>query len=114
MPPRKLSRYAFASASLDAGGALLLSDPEPFRYRELSDNTLHRVADGDTLFRLAGRYFSAIARPAGLWWVIADFQPVPIVDPTLALEIGRAMIIPSTRTVLELVFNEARRTEAPT
>lgn len=111
MPPRRYSRHTFTSAGMDDAGALVLSDPEPFRYRELADTRTHVVRDGETLFTLAGRYFSPMRRPAGLWWIIADFQPEPIVDPTIALAAGRMIFVPSVRAVTELVFSETRREE---
>ena len=46
---------------------------------------------------------------AALWWVIADFQPEPVHDPTRALEVGRVMFIPSERTLVEEVFSSRRR-----
>lgn len=112
MPPRRYSRYTFCAGVLDEAGRLFLTEREPYRYRALPDNRQHVVKEGETLFTLAGRYYSALPRPAGLWWVIADFQPDPIHDPTLQLEPGRALVVPSLRTVLEEVFSEKRRQEA--
>ena len=112
MPPRRFSRYAFSAAVLDDEERLLLTEREPFRFRPLADNRQHVVKEGESLFSLAGRFFAPLPRPAGLWWVIADFQPDPIHDPTVALEPGRVLIIPSVRTVLEEVFSERRREEA--
>ena len=112
MPPRRYSRYTFCAGVLDEAGRLFLTEREPYRYRALPDNRQHVVKEGETLFTLAGRYYSALPRSAGLWWVIADFQPDPIHDPTLQLEPGRALIVPSLRTVLEEVFSEKRRLEA--
>jgi hypothetical protein len=112
MPPRRFSRYTFSSAVLDEDERLVLTDREPFRFRALPDNRQHVVKEGDTLFSLAGRYFAPLPRPAGLWWVIAEFQPDPIHDPTLSLEIGRVVLVPSVRTVVEEVFAEKRRQEA--
>jgi hypothetical protein len=43
---------------------------------------------------------------------IADFQPDPVHDPTLSLDLGRVLFIPSVRVVTEEVFAEARRQEA--
>jgi len=43
--------------------------------------------------------------------VIADFQPDPVHDPTLSLDLGRVLFIPSVRVVTEEVFAEARRQE---
>jgi len=111
MPPRRFSRYAFCAAMLDNAARLFLTEREPFRFRERPDTRQHVVAQGDTLFGLAGRYFAPLPRPSGLWWVIADFQPEPIFDPTLALELRRVVFVPSIRVVTEEVFAEARRQE---
>lgn len=128
MPPRRFSRHTFTLgytpddadddvACFEApwpgrtAGKLQLTEREPFRFRELPDNRLHRVQQGDTLFTLAARYFGTMPRPAGLWWVIADFQPQPITDPTVRLRPGALIAIPSIRTVQEDIFSEARRRE---
>ena len=111
MPPRRFSRFTFSAAVLDDAGRLLLAEREPYRFRALADTRQHVVQQGDTLFTLAGRYFAPLPRPAGLWWVIADFQPEPIHDPTLALELGRLLFIPSVRVITEEIFSEARRQE---
>jgi len=111
MPPRLYSRHTFCTAQTDDNGKLFLSEREPFRYQELPDNSVHLVAQGDTLWSLAYLYFQPLPRPSGLWWVIADFQPDPIFDPTLQLAEGSYLIIPSVRTVLEKVFSESRRYE---
>lgn len=112
MPPRRFSRYTFSAAVMDDEERLFLTDREPFRFRPLSDNRQHVVREGDTLFSLAGRYFASLPRPAGLWWVIADFQPEPVHDPTLSLELGRLVVVPSVRTLVEEVFSEKRRVES--
>lgn len=111
MPPGDLSRYLFCHGLTDAAGRLFLSDRVPYRYRVLQDNRFHVVNEGDTLFSLAHIYFSRLPRPSGLYWVIADFQPDPIVDATRKLSIGTQLVIPSTRTLIEEIFNEARRDE---
>ena len=111
MPPRRFSRFSFSAAVLDDGGRLFLTEREPFRFRSLPDSRQHVVQQGDTLFSLAGRYFAPLPRPSGLWWVLADFQPEPIHDPTLALDLGRVVFIPSVRVITEEVFAEARRQE---
>ena len=111
MPPRRYSRYAFCEALLDDDERLFLTDREPYRFRALSDNRQHVVKEGETLFSLAGRYFAPLPRPAGLWWIIADFQSDPIQDPTLGLEVGSVLVVPSMRTVVEEIFSEKRRQE---
>lgn len=116
MPPRKYSRHLFCLGIKDADAndsedALQLTEREPFPYRDLSDTAQHLVREGETLHTIAGRYYSDIPGGARLWWVIADFQPDPIHDPTLKLDTGRTLFIPSVRTVLELIFSETRRME---
>lgn len=109
MPPRRNSRHTFTTAFLEESGEeLVLTDAEPFRFRNYPDNRTHVVVLEDTLFNLAARYFKGVKRPAGLWWIISDFQPDPIHDPTLALEPGTTLWIPSLRTVTEEIFSASR------
>jgi len=112
MPPRKFSRHVFTIGFKDSNDRLILTDRVRYPYRVFQDNREHPVQQGDTLQNLASRYFKPLQRPSGLWWVIADFQPTPIHDPTLLLEPSRIMIIPSVRTVLEEIFSATRRQEA--
>lgn len=116
MPPRRFSRHTYVLGIADeaAPDALQLTERTPYGYRTLGDTRQHTVAQGDTLWSLAARYFAGFARPAGLWWVIADFQPDPILDPTITLTPGTTLYIPSVRTVTELIFSETRRTEPET
>ena len=48
-------------------------------------------------------------RGCGFWWAIADFQPDPIVDPTLELEVGRTIFIPSERVLTDVILGAGRR-----
>lgn len=112
MPPRKYSRNSYCAGFRDSEGSRYLTDRERYLFRHLADTRLHVVQDGDDLFRLAGRYFSPLPRACGLWWIIADFQPQPIHDPTLALAPGTVLQIPSIRTVVEDIFNGRRIREA--
>lgn len=102
--------YSFSEGRKDSDGKIYLTEPEPFAYEDLPDNLEHVVRDGETLYSLAGRYFRNFKRPAGLFWVIAGFQPEPIHDPTIALRKGSVLIIPSELTVQTRVFSERRRT----
>ena len=111
MPPSAQSRYRFADGILDTDGNLWLYPPDPYPYRELDDTREHPVIDGDTLWALAARYFPRFDRASELFWVIADFQPQPIIDPTIRLEAGTVLYIPSERTLTEEILNEARRLE---
>ena len=97
MAPRTGSRHLFALGVPDELGRRFLSEREPYRFKEHTDTRVHVVAQGDTLEGLAGRYFAPLPRACGFWWVLADFQPDPIVDPTLELDVGRMWIGPSVR-----------------
>ena len=109
MPPGNTSRYLFCQGLKDPAGRLFLSDRVPYRFRELKDNRFHLVSEGDTLFMLAHIYFAPLERPAQYYWVIADFQPDPILDATRKIPIGTQIVIPSVRTLIEEIFNEADR-----
>ena len=100
------SRYRYNRQLYDDNGALYLDEREPVRYAAQYDDRLHQVQDGDTLWGLAYLYFQGIPRASGLWWVIAEYQPEPIVDPTIVLEVGSTVIIPSLRFVRTKIFNE--------
>jgi hypothetical protein len=108
MPPRVGSRYSFSWGIRDSQGRLFLTDREPYGYHDHPDNRVHVVMQGDTLFHLAGRYFAPLPRACGYWWAIADFQPdSPILDPTLELQPGSRIWIPSTRVLTDVVLSDA-------
>jgi hypothetical protein len=112
MPLFERSRFTFCVPWFDDLGRLYLDDRAPYRYRAFADNTVHLVQEGDTIWSIAGQHFRPAPRAAGLWWAIADFQPNPIHDPTIALVPGSVLVLPSLRTVLEEVLGEARRSES--
>lgn len=110
MPPRRNSRHLYTSATKrDADGPLFLSDRVPYRFRPLPDNEPYEVREGDTLWSIAAERYAALGdlprtSAAMLYWVIADFQPIPIHDPTVQLVPGEKLILPSVRTVQEQVL----------
>lgn len=112
MPPRERSRHIFTTGTrLDDIGEeeLFLTEREPYGYKQRDDNRARVVDSGDTLYTLAGRFFRRLPRPAGLWWVVADYQPQPIHDPTIQLSVGSIVVIPAERVVDEEIFSEDRR-----
>ncbi len=110
MPPRLYSRYQFCVGYPDpTTGALTLTDRVPFRFAPFPDNIQHPVKVGDTLRTIAQRYYAALSQAPNLWWVIADFQPNPIIDPTIQLEVGSVLQVPSLKTVQAEVFNVANQ-----
>lgn len=105
------SRYTFCEGREDSAGRQFLTPRVPYRYRDLPDNVRHVARQGDTWWGLAARYFAGARRPAGYWWAIADFQPVPVTDPTVALVAGQVVVVPSLRTLREEILGEKRRTD---
>jgi hypothetical protein len=101
--PGIVSRHQTAYGYYDESNIPFLGDRSPYFYRELTDNIVHKVVEGDTLQNLAYRYYQALSEgvnsAAQLWWVIADFQPEPIHDPTRSLTPGSYVVLPSLNTV---------------
>jgi hypothetical protein len=106
------SRYRFCETAVDEQGRTFLDQRRPYRYRAFSDNTVHLVQQGESIFTIAAKRFGQYPRPAGLWWVIADFQPVPIHDPTIQLAAGARLVIPSARAVADIILNPDRERES--
>lgn len=103
------SRHGLSVAQRDPEGRLYLTEREPYTFRSLSDTIEHSVVDGDSWHRIAHRHYAgAFANPERLWWVIADFQPKPVLDPTIAPEVGSIVYVPSPRVVLSQVLSSAR------
>lgn len=106
------SRHLFCEQWLDDEQRLFLDARRPYRYRAFDDNTVHLVKDGESIFSIAGHHFIGQDRAAGLWWIIADFQPEPIIDPTIQLIAGTQLILPSIQKVQSEILGEARRSES--
>ena len=64
---------------------------EPFRYRDRPDNRFFMARRGDMLHHIATAFYG----DPKLYWAIADYQPVPILNPLVPLEEGRQIIVPS-------------------
>lgn len=109
MAPYAGSRHSFTQGVQDEDGRCLLTEREPYRFAAHADARIHLVTQGDTLFGLAGRYFAPLPRACGFWWAIADFQPDPIIDATLELDVGRRLFVPSTRVLTDVILGEQRR-----
>ena len=113
MPPIKNSRYQYSLGVTDTSGRTFLTEPPRITYEDSLDNVVHVVQGGERLQDLAARYYADFGSDtfpaAGLWYVIAQFQPTPIIDPTLKLAEGTRLYIPSKRYVAQRVFDPARR-----
>lgn len=105
----KDSRYQYCYELFDDDGVPYLTEPEPFEYRDEPDNRVYTAVDGDTLWGLAHFAFAGYPRPCGMWWIIGQYQPTPIIDPTIAITAGTKIYIPSERVVRLMLFNPERR-----
>lgn len=104
------SRYSSDDLELLEDGTVALGEREPYHFRNRDDNLIHTAAQGDTWDSLAEVYYSAISdRPCGLWWIIAEYQPTPVVDPTVPISPGRKVVIPAPIVVVVEVLRGDRR-----
>jgi len=103
------SRY-YVTETYEAYNGLTLRDEYvPYRYEVNDDNIIHTAAEGDTWWNLAFRYYHHISENASrLWWVICDFQPQPVVDPTVAIAPGRIIIVPPPIVVATEILGVGR------
>jgi hypothetical protein len=83
-----------------------------FTYRKFFDNVAHVCREGDTLWGISAQYYNEqFDRPELLYWIVADFQPIPIVDPTIAFSAGDVVQVPSVRVVKLYLEDPAREPE---
>lgn len=104
MPGNEFSRYYRTEVYEDESEPrtkTLVSYRTPFSYRERGDNRVYEVAEGDTLASIARKVYPSIGAYLGsyssarLYWAIADYQPTPIIDPTIQLRPGSRLVLPS-------------------
>src|SRR5688572_12344109 len=113
MPPTLDSRHILASGvTRIEDGLTYLLDREPFRFVDRPDN--RRIIAGvyDTWQSLANEWLKPIRNPAQRWWVLADFQPDPITDPTVPPVPGTLVYIPTPEFVLAEIDSRDRKAEA--
>ncbi len=110
--PGTLSVFRFCETRTDSvTGQVALTDPVPFTFVERADTIKHPVVEGDTWESIAAMYYQALVGAPQLWRIIAEFQPTIPMDATIPPAPGSTVYVPSLRTVLEEIFNEARRAD---
>ncbi len=105
MPPRINSRYLSTEGVVDDNGYFHLTEREPFKYDANLPGTIrHRVGAGESIFTIAFKYYDPFPNAEHLWWVLCEFQPDPILDPTLDLAENRIIFVPTLRVIQEKVL----------
>lgn len=106
------SRYRMADLIFDSDTNVQSLGPRALvEYYDDQDTIPHTVTAGDTLQNLAAKYFSGVDNPATLWWVIADFQPEPILDPTVRLTPGQVLLIPGPAIAQDAILGHLENDE---
>ena len=103
------SRYQFCTMLGGNGETAYLDEREPFRFSDEPDNKLYTAREGDTWWGMAWKFFTGFPNPSCLWWLLCEYQPEPVVDPTIRIEAGRVIVIPSERLLRTKVFNRENR-----
>lgn len=93
------SRYRLADLIATEDEGIEIDLRPRLEYDPGEDDIAHVVTVGDTLHSLAATYFAGMPNPETLWWIIADYQPEPIIDPTISLTPGDIIVIPSRSAV---------------
>lgn len=103
-----LSRFQHVDTYTDSAGAVLLPEREPYQYRDRDDNIQHEALEGDSWWSLAQYYYWDLSPEAcQLWWIIADYQPTPVVNCAKPLKAGQLIMIPAPSTVLSEILGAA-------
>ncbi len=98
------SRFKWSTVETDEAGRRYLGERPVFGYRDLPDNRLHIVKEGERVWHVCHIFFPRLPKNGTLYWIVCDFQPEPILDPTLELEVGRLLVIPSQETVQRVIL----------
>ncbi|NIO74655.1 MAG: hypothetical protein GTN69_01910 [Armatimonadetes bacterium] len=103
------SRFRNVPTLTDPDGRLVTAERVPFRYEDREDNHRITVSEGKSWEDLAERLYAHISeRACGLRWILHDFQPTPIVDPTIPPRPGSVVFAPSDIVVLNEILGQPR------
>jgi len=97
-------RYQHTRVFVDEDtGVQFLGISDPISFIDDRENIMHVITAGDTLEALSDRYYDGFKDPQDLYWVIAQFQPRPIMDPTQQLPSGTVLVLPSPALLNNIV-----------
>jgi hypothetical protein len=96
------SRYRRGLTFIDLDNYIYQPLIEGDDYDPRDDDINHIVVDGETLFSIAHLYYKNIPGGVHNWWIIAEYQPVPVIDPTRKLQPRSIVIVPSPQHAMEI------------
>lgn len=102
------SRYRLAITVRDESQNLaytLIRDSRSL-YDPAADNRIYQAQAGENVYSIAARHFRGFERPAALFWIIADYQPTPILDPAKDLDGTKVYIPPAEKVAVILRKDE--------
>jgi len=99
------SVYRHANIIQNEDSTIVFTLPERVGYEYDDDITIHIVSDGERLYDIAQFHYkdTAIA-PWDLWDMLAQFQPEPILDPSVPLPSNMEIYIPSADFIEDAFF----------
>jgi hypothetical protein len=112
--PNLTSIWRFSDQVIQlATGILYVPSRTPVRFIDEGDSSIQVEVRGIRLLALISHdvYRGVVARPQDLWPIVADFQPEPILNPFLKLDVGRTLFLPSRTLLFGQILNERVRVE---
>lgn len=105
--------YRHALITEKEDGTIIYQLPERLPFIETDDIRVHTVQQEERLYDLAIMYYGKTRTTPWIYWeVIANFQPVPIIDPSVPLPEGSEIYIPSDSYIEEVALGPTL-TDAP-
>lgn len=89
-------------------GLLYLSMPERLPWQQRNDTVIYHTKEAEYLFDIvAGHYSNIYPFPWFLTEVVAQFQPTPIIDPSVPLPDGYELQLPSSEYIETIALGES-------
>lgn len=104
--PNSRYRLSFVVSDEVRGIRYNLLRRERVSFDSNAENRLYQAQSGENSFAVAAKHFRRYARPASLFWLVCEYQPTPILDPTTDLG-GRTIYIPPDSKVTEILQRDA-------
>lgn len=100
----ELSRYRAAELIKGDDDSFTWTLPNFFEFTGEDEDIFYEVQPGDNWHLLAYKFYGREFGGANLWWAIMDYQPTPIVDPTIALSPGSVLVVPPPKRIQEFLL----------